>query len=430
MVCFHATTYDHAMNPDRLMALARQRRIHDLAIACGLFALSLLAVNQIGGQDDSLRMRDTVGYVLIGAMTLPLMWRQLAPRTVMAVIALAWAIDRGINYEPTLAAAGIIVAVHALGAHLPPRRSWIAASIVFIAAVGWTAVGVFWVGVVGWIELVSVGLYVAVPYAIGRADAISRATITQLELENQATAAAQKDAADAAVRSERARIARELHDVVAHEITVITLQAEGAKRATSDPTVAETLDNISESGRKGLEEMHRMIAVLRDSTDDSGQTTPTLGAPVVGTGMTDLAPAPSLAGLEMLADQVREAGVPVSLTIEGNAHVPAGVELSAYRIVQESLTNILKHAGEGARADVTIVRQADTVRITIEDDGRGSVTEVALQSGGHGVVGMKERVQALGGTLDVGPRPGGGFRVRATLPSHDDTTSPAMPRTR
>ena len=176
--------------------------------------------------------------------------------------------------------------------------------------------------------------------------------------------------------------------------------------------------------------MHRMIAVLRDSTDDSGQSTPTLGAPVVGTGMTDLAPSPSLAGLEMLADQVREAGVPVSLTIEGNAHVPAGVELSAYRIVQESLTNILKHAGEGARADVTIVRQADTVRITIEDDGRGSVTEVALQSGGHGVVGMKERVQALGGTLDVGPRPGGGFRVRATLPSHDDTTSPAMPRTR
>ncbi|GMA36158.1 sensor histidine kinase [Demequina litorisediminis] len=140
---------------------------------------------------------------------------------------------------------------------------------------------------------------------------------------------------------------------------------------------------------------------------------------------TSLAPMPSLAALPSLARHVREAGFPVTLDVSGSAHVPAGVEVSAYRIIQEALTNAMKHAGPGASAKVTVNRTADAVHISVEDDGRGVGTEGARVSGGHGLAGMAERVHALGGALSHGPRRGGGFEVHAVLPSGDDQVKEA-----
>jgi signal transduction histidine kinase len=266
---------------------------------------------------------------------------------------------------------------------------------------------------------------------MGRADALSRERVTVLEMATQRAEAGQREATEAAIRTERARIARELHDVVAHEITVMTLQAEGARRALGDasPAITEALQTIGDSGRKGLAEMSRMIGVLRD-TAESGASEAAVGTAYAPASVSHLDPMPGLAALPALAAQVEDAGLPVEVRMEGNAHVPAGVELSAYRIVQESLTNALKHAGPGAQATVVVEREANAVTVTVEDDGRGVVADAAAHSGGHGLAGMRERVLALGGSIDLGPRPGGGFRVRAVLPSHDDTiTGVRRPRT-
>ena len=225
-------------------------------------------------------------------------------------------------------------------------------------------------------------LWVGIPFAIGRGDAYVRERITDLEVRSQTAEFAQHDAAEAAVRTERARIARELHDVVAHEITVMTLQAEGARRAVgdTDPRVAQALQTIGDSGRKGLAEMHRMIGVLRDTSEGNFPASePSVGTAYAPSRVDFLAPMPSLAALPALVKQVDDAGMPVDLRVRGSAHVPAGVELSAYRIVQEALTNALKHAGPGAHVSVDIERARTAVTITVEDDGRGVISDATKE---------------------------------------------------
>jgi signal transduction histidine kinase len=293
-------------------------------------------------------------------------------------------------------------------------------------AIAWTGIGALYTAEVGWREFAMMFLWVGIPFAIGRGDAYVRERITDLEVRSQTAEFAQHDAAEAAVRTERARIARELHDVVAHEITVMTLQAEGARRAVgdADPRVAQALQTIGDSGRKGLAEMHRMIGVLRDTSEGKAPTSePSVGTAYAPSRVDFLAPMPSLAALPALVKQVDDAGTPVDLKVRGSAHVPAGVELSAYRIVQEALTNALKHAGPGAHVTVDIERARTAVTITVEDDGRGVISDATKGGSGHGLAGMRERVAALGGSIELGARPGGGYRVRAVLPSHDDVVS-------
>ena len=197
---------------------------------------------------------------------------------------------------------------------------------------------------------------------------------------------------------ERTRIARELHDVVAHAISVIVLQAKGGRRLLdSDP--AETrvaLDAIVESGEQALGEMRRLLGMLRRSDAEIA-----------------MAPLPSLRHLGLLAEQVSGAGLPVELDVVGEpAPLPPGVDLSAYRIVQEALTNALKHAGP-ARARVVVRYGARELELEITDTGRGAA---AGNGGGHGLVGMRERAQLFGGQVEGGTRPEGGFAVRARLP--------------
>jgi signal transduction histidine kinase len=205
--------------------------------------------------------------------------------------------------------------------------------------------------------------------------------------------------AEQAAGAERTRIARELHDIVAHHLSVIVLQAAGARASGQAPQAA--LEKIETSGRQALAETRRLLGVLRDRGEDAG-----------------LAPQPGIDELNALAASVRDAGLPVNLAISGDrSAVPAAVDVSVYRIVQEALTNVLKHAGQ-ARADVTIGYADSEVIIEVTDDGTREIDDQALL-GGHGLAGMRERAAIFGGELRAGPRAGGGFAVRARLPADD-----------
>jgi signal transduction histidine kinase len=201
-----------------------------------------------------------------------------------------------------------------------------------------------------------------------------------------------------AVADERARIARELHDVVGHSVSVMTVQASGVRRLLrpDQEREREALLIVERTGREALAEMRRMVGVLRRPEE----------APA-------LAPQPSLEQIERLVEQAREAGLPVELRIEGEAiELPAGVDLTAYRLVQEGLTNAIKHAN-ASRAEVLVNYGDGEVEVTVIDNGNGLGNG---DGGGHGLVGMRERVSVYGGELDAGPQPGGGYRLRAKLP--------------
>jgi signal transduction histidine kinase len=206
--------------------------------------------------------------------------------------------------------------------------------------------------------------------------------------------------ANEAVAEERARIARELHDLVAHNVSVMVVQA-GVERHSlpqEQASTREVLASIEQAGRQALVEARRLLGVLRRKGEHEG-----------------LEPQPSVDQLDVLLEQVRRAGLPVSLEVEGErARLPAGVDLCAYRIVQEGLTNALKHAGP-AQAEVRLRYAPGSLDVEVRDDGRGSA-RVNGDGTGHGLIGMRERVALYGGELETGPREGGGFQVRAHLP--------------
>ncbi len=204
-----------------------------------------------------------------------------------------------------------------------------------------------------------------------------------------------------ALTEERNRIARELHDVVAHGLSVIVVQAGAARRVIDrDPDgAASALVQIEETGRTALQEMRHVLSIVRTDPDESWR------------------PAPGLAGLQELIDDFAKTGLEVSLVERTrepfSGPLPGTVDLTGYRVVQEALTNVLKHGGVGVRASVEIERRPDAVEITIVDNGRGAA---AADRGGHGLRGMQERVDVFGGTFSAGPNPGGGFAVRVSLP--------------
>ncbi len=221
-----------------------------------------------------------------------------------------------------------------------------------------------------------------------------------------ARSAALQRQAEQATAVERARIARELHDIVAHHLAVIVLQAAGA-RASGKPAGA-TLEKIENSARQALAETRRLLGVLRDPDEETG-----------------FAPQPGIGDLDALAASVRAAGLEVNLVISGDRGAPpAAVDVSVYRIVQEALTNVLKHAGP-ARADVTIDCAEKAVMIEVIDDGTGEPGHQASVDG-HGLAGMRERAAVFGGELAAGPRPDGGYAVRARLPLGDGLPSRAL----
>ncbi|WP_184676516.1 sensor histidine kinase [Saccharothrix violaceirubra] len=242
----------------------------------------------------------------------------------------------------------------------------------------------------------------AFSWALGEFVGARRAYHAELEQRLKLLETERDQQARIAVGEERSRIARELHDVVAHAVSVMVVQADGAGYAIrSDPELAAAaVRTISDTGRQALTELRRLLGVLR-SEDGSD---------------TQWAPQPGLEDLSELAENVRAAGLPVRLETYGDLTVPTGLGLGVYRIVQEALTNTLKHAGSGATAMVRVVRHEDRVEVEVADDGFGTPHDLVSVSGGNGLIGMRERAGVLGGMLDAGPNPGGGWRVRAMLP--------------
>ncbi len=226
---------------------------------------------------------------------------------------------------------------------------------------------------------------------------------------------------------ERARIARELHDVVAHHVSVMVIQA-GAAEANlppDAPAARQAIQAVGETGREAMAEMRRLLGLLRSEASFE----PASDASTADAGR---APQPRLSDLSNLADRTREVGVDVSIeTVGTERRLPAGVDLAAYRVVQEALTNTLRHAGPGARAGVRVVFKPESLTVEVTDDGRGKPAVGSLERPrpgvGHGLLGMRERVMLYGGRLEAGPRPGGGFRVMAEFPLEGPSDSGSEP---
>ncbi|MEV0320706.1 sensor histidine kinase [Streptomyces sp. NPDC050658] len=248
----------------------------------------------------------------------------------------------------------------------------------------------------------------ALAWVLGDSIRTRRAYLAQLEERADRLEKERAAQSKVAVAAERARIARELHDVVAHNVSVMVVQADGAAYVldTAPEQAKQALETISGTGRQALAEMRRLLGVLRTGEhQESGE----------------YVPQPDVEQLDELIEQVRTAGLPVDFKVEGTPRpLPSGVELTAYRIVQEALTNTRKHGGANTGASVRLVYFDDGLGLLVEDDGKGAPHELYEDGGadgsGHGLIGMRERVGMVGGTLDAGPRPGGGFRISALLP--------------
>jgi signal transduction histidine kinase len=248
-------------------------------------------------------------------------------------------------------------------------------------------------------DIVFVGAIASIAWLIGFAFYERNRRTAQLTERAERAERARETEARAAVAEERARIAREMHDVVAHSLSVMVVQAEAAEAMLDgDPDRARRpLAAVQQTGRDALGELRRMLGVLREMADQNPE----------------LAPQPGLSGIDELVDHVRQAGLPVSVRVEGDPRpLPPGIDLSAYRIVQEGLTNALKHAGP-ASAEVVLRYGAREIELEVRDDGRGGGSG---NGGGHGLLGMRERVALYGGDLTAGPRPEGGFALVARLP--------------
>ncbi|WP_328672969.1 sensor histidine kinase [Streptomyces sp. NBC_00322] len=337
--------------------------------------------------------------------------RRRMPEKMLILAALLGAAQLALDVEVNPGDFAMLVIIYTVAAHDGPRwtsRLALAGglSAATLAQLRWPEEGA---GVGG---RIFVTIVMTVPFALAwvLGDSIRTRRAYFAQLEERATRLEREREAQAkvAVAAERARIARELHDVVAHNVSVMVVQADGAAYVldAAPDQAKQALETISTTGRQALAEMRRLLGVLR--TGD---------APESG----EYVPQPDVQQIEDLVEQVRRAGLTVDFKIEGTPRpLPSGVELTAYRIVQEALTNTRKHGGPEAGASVRLVYFDDGLGLLVEDDGRGSAHELYEDGGadgkGHGMIGMRERVGMVGGTLDAGPRPGGGFRISALLP--------------
>jgi len=372
----------------------RWPRVADTVLALVVFLVMLLVSPE--GPDGELAFRGVdevsiAALIFLAVASGVLYWRRSQPLVVFGVIvtlALAATVpSAGLGDAETVGIA-MMFALYSVGRRASNDR-WgyiaLGGALAFVTIISLTdAVTVAEIGF---------GLcFTFVVWYTGRRLRIRGERAAQLEREQAAEARR-------AVAEERTRIARELHDVVAHRVSLMTVQAGAAKTvAADDPEAAsQAMHAVENAGRQALDELRHLLGVLRPETD-----------------VEDLGPQPGLADVPRLVDQSRAAGLDVSLTMDGaQIDLPARVDLSAYRIVQEALTNALKHAGPGARAEVRLQTDNRGVDIEVLDNGRGVTI---LTGSGHGIVGMRERALLLGGRLDVGPRAGGGFHVVAHLP--------------
>ena len=386
----------HPQVADLLLAL--------LLLAVGVPQLVLAELPETHA--ERLAEPDARNVAIVVATTLALTWRRRAPTAVLLWTTGGELTLAALGYLPSSADVGaFLVSIYTVAAHRGLARSALGGLVAFAA---FNVMLLLHESGISLMDYITDGALLAGMWALGRNLRLRRAYLAELEDRAERLERARGTGARAARMEERSRIARELHDVVAHHVSVMTVQAGAARRILdrSPESAREAMTTIEEVGRTALSEMRRIVGVLRTERD---------GEEVGG----QLSPQPGIADLGELIDHVRETGLSVNLWIEGQARtLSPGVDLAAFRLIQEALTNTLKHAGPQARAWVRLRYTETDLTVEVEDNGRGAQT---LLSGdrdrpGHGLVGMYERVALYGGELRIGPRVGGGFGVRARFP--------------
>lgn len=373
----------------------------DVIAALVVLVLSMTALFGLDGTAED-RQIDALAVLLVAIPSLAVYARRTSPIYALAGASLLgftyWILD----YPAAGASFALLVLVYSVGRYARDRvqstRTLIGFTVVLLLVL---IAGFFYAGE----EEVTVGVIalnvILFQLAWVAGDAVRNRVESMAELARRIDAAEQDQVTrtESAIAGERNRIARELHDIMAHSLSVIVVQAEGAKRnvGRDDDTVIEALATIEQTARSNLKDLRGVVGMLRDDGEARS-------------------PAPELSMVDFLVSQCGEAGLSVSLTVTGDQRVLAPmVELSGYRIVQESLTNAMKHAGPGAQATVTLEYEHDALRIAVIDNGRGASSDKT--NPGHGLIGMRERVEAFGGRIHAGPRIGGGYSVEARLPT-------------
>ncbi|MCX5118270.1 sensor histidine kinase [Micromonospora sp. NBC_00362] len=373
----------------------------DAALALVLLGFGLLATGLAGDNQPGSRPVDAASRALIAVAALALLVRRRSPVAALAVVTVATStyLLTGYPYGPILVT--FLVAVYTVAVRLPVRPAALATGGAFVLLLAHVFFGQG--PAPGWTGVLPASAWVVVPLAVGVVVRVSREATARTRAEE---ARRRVEQARRQADEERLRIAQEVHDVVGHGLAAISMQAEIALHLLPKrPEQAEVaLTAISRTSREALDELRVTLGAVRRGAERG--------------------PVPGLARLPALRDRLAGAGLAVEVRVVGDPReVPAAVDLAAYRVVQEALTNVLRHAGV-ASAEVTVGYRADEVTVEVTDRGVGAGrpgTAPADDEGGHGLAGMRERVAALGGRLSTGPRAGGGFRVYAGLPVEPTT---------
>ncbi|GLW99693.1 sensor histidine kinase [Microtetraspora sp. NBRC 16547] len=388
--------------------------ITDSALAVALTVASLLFILLVDAETaarwqgvTSVEMRapDALSLALAALCALPVALRRRCPLVVLAVTTLPDLALHALDYSPGLSGVAALVLLYSVAAHRGHALSLLALAV---TGLGYAVGALLSAQPLSWTDHVIAVVLSMLCWTGGRGVRLRRAYLAELVDRTDRLERAREADTRAARAEERSRIARELHDVVAHHVSVMTVQAAAARKMLAvKPDVArDALTAIEEMGRTAMAEMRNIVGVLR--TD----------------GPAELGPQPGVQDVPVLVDQMREAGLRTQLSVEdgdgAERALPPGVDLAAYRLIQEALTNSLRHAGPAARAWVTVRREGGELLVHVEDDGRGPAAETRQPNRtGHGLVGIKERVALYGGVLRIGPRDGGGFEVSARFPLKD-----------
>ncbi|MFF3852320.1 sensor histidine kinase [Micromonospora sp. NPDC002575] len=352
------------------------------------------------------------------AMAAVLLFRRAHPSAVGAAVAVLAGVQVVAGWGPLAFDVAVLIALYSVVKYAERLRDGVFAGVVAAVGVVLAALQIE-AAVAWWASAIWFALMTGAVWLMGLNVRTRRLYVLSLE-ERAATLEREREAeARAAVAEERTRIARELHDVVAHSMAVMIVQADGARYLFDrDPqTAREAVRVVADTGRQALEEMRRLVGVLRETStpEPDGVAAPALAAEPTHRR-------PALVELPELLDRFRAAGLRVDATVTGEPPaLPPGLELTVYRVVQEALTNALKHAGVGATVTLNLTHTADAVVVRAVDDGRGRPVVRPAPSGGHGLVGMRERVTVYDGSLTAGPTLAGGWQVEARLPLPSST---------
>ncbi len=390
---------------------ARHPRLADILLALHVVPVMLTTVVMAIVEPGRYPWPEAVLQVLLLAVVgIALLYRRRHPVIVVTVIAAMTAIASWQQAQDSTSL-GLLIALYSVAVYASSRGAWIAYGLSFAGVV---LPSFFWIPLNDWVSFaIAFAVLMLIATLIG-SNVGNRRRYTTALIDRAEQLARERDAqAQLASAAERSRIAREMHDIVAHSLTVVVALANGAEAAAdrSPDQAKQAMREVRDVGRSALADMRRLLGVLRDGEDAAPDD-----------AASALRPQPGNEDLASLVDSYRAAGVPVTLTLTGEPPSSAGLQLTVHRIVQESLTNVLRYAHEPSRVSVAIVSSSTQVTVDVRDNGHG-VGDSPVEGAGQGLIGMRERVAIYRGTLEVGPGPAGGWHVHAVLFADPEETT-------